>query len=121
MNHPAKVSETLTRIRELRVWERNGERAPHKPLLLLLAFGKAQNRNARLLPWNDIEEPLRRLLEEFGTPRTSQHPEYPFWYLQTDGLWEVIEPALPGRRQKGRGQLGNPRITELRRCNTKAG
>jgi putative restriction endonuclease len=29
------------------------------------------------------------LLCEFGPPRRSCHPEYPFWRLQNDGLWEI--------------------------------
>src|SRR6185437_14627034 len=113
--------ETLAKIRNLHVWERDEERAPHKPLLLLFAFGRAQLGADRLLPWKEIEDPLRSLLEDFGPPRPSHHPEYPFWYLQTDELWEVVDSGLPGRRQKGGGKLGNPRVTELRRCNTKGG
>ena len=113
--------QTLDKIRGLRVWERRGERAPHKPLLLLLALAKAQQGFPRLLPWNDIEVELARLLEDFGPTRLSNHPEYPFWHLRNDELWEVVDPDLPGRRQRGGGKLGNPRITELRRCNTKGG
>ena len=26
---------------------------------------------------------------EFGPRRQSYHPEYPFWRLQNDGIWEV--------------------------------
>jgi putative restriction endonuclease len=32
---------------------------------------------------------LTGLLKEFGPPRQSYHPEYPFWRLQNDGAWEV--------------------------------
>lgn len=32
---------------------------------------------------------LTALLKEFGPPRRSNHPEYPFWWLQTDGVWVV--------------------------------
>lgn len=115
------LEETAAKIRNLHVWERDGERAPHKPLLLLFALGKAQNGFDRLLPWSQIESPLKQLLQDFGPNRPSVHPEYPFWYLQTDELWEVIEPDLPGRRKKGGGKLGNPRISELRRLDTKGG
>ena len=115
------VDEALRLIRSLHVWERDGERAPHKPLLLLLAFGRAANGMQRLIPWSEIETPLRKLLEEFGPARHSQHPEYPFWYLRNDGLWEIEKPELAGRRLRGNGRLGNPRISELRRCNTRGG
>jgi putative restriction endonuclease len=32
---------------------------------------------------------MTRLLKEFGPPRRSYHPEYPFWRLQNDGVWVV--------------------------------
>jgi len=36
-----------------------------------------------------LEPDLERLLFEFGPPRKAYHPEYPFWRLQNDGVWEV--------------------------------
>jgi putative restriction endonuclease len=30
------------------------------------------------------------LLRDFGPPRTAQRPEYPFWRLQNDHVWEVV-------------------------------
>ena len=35
-----KDAEILARVDRLRVWQQHGERAPHKPLLLLLALGR---------------------------------------------------------------------------------
>jgi putative restriction endonuclease len=45
------------------------------------------------------EPVLRRLLEQFGAPGRRASPEYPFWYLQNDGLWELVGvgDALPRR------------------------
>jgi putative restriction endonuclease len=40
------------------------------------------------------------LLKEFGPSRSSYHPEYPFWRLQNDGVWEV-HSAGPLRPRKG--------------------
>ena len=39
----------------------------------------------------EIGDTVRRLLVDFGPPRKSFHPEYPFWHLQSDGLWEIPE------------------------------
>jgi putative restriction endonuclease len=54
---------------------------PHKPLLVLFALGRLQSGSPRLLPFDEGENPLTRLLEEFGPPRKSIHPELPFYHL----------------------------------------
>ena len=82
--------EFLHRLGELRIWRRRGERAPHKPLLLLLALGRLLNEQPRLGSYTgEIETPLRNLLERFGPPRRSIHPEHPFGRLVADGVWET--------------------------------
>ena len=40
-------------LTRLQVWSRAGERAPHKPLLLLLAMGNLCRGEPRLLPYRD--------------------------------------------------------------------
>jgi len=103
--------EVLQRFRMIRQWRAGGQRAPHKPLLLLLAIGRLQSRGERLMPFAEVEEPLRRLLEQYGHPRGRQRPEYPFWRLGADtGLWEI--------RTDGPIELsasGDPAVTRLRR------
>ena len=42
-----------------------------------------------MIPYAEIDRELGKLLVEFGPRRQSYHPEYPFWRLQNDGLWEV--------------------------------
>ena len=71
------------------VWKRGDERAVNKPLLLLLALGRCAARRPREVLFSEVEPTLTRLLREFGPPRVSVHPEYPFWRLQADGLWEL--------------------------------
>ena len=76
----------------INVWRRGGQRAPHKPLLLLMTLARVQRGESRLAPFASIEEPLTTLLREFGPQRQSYHPEFPFWRLQNDGdFWEVPE------------------------------
>lgn len=82
--------EFLRRLGALRIWRRRGERAPHKPLLLLFALGRLVNEKPRLGSFaGEFETPLRGLLERFGPPRRRVHPEHPFGRLVTDGLWET--------------------------------
>lgn len=103
---PVKVDlvdrrEFLGRIGKLNVWGASGRRAPHKPLLLLLALGRLQRGEARLVPFGEIEAPLTRLLVRFGPPRKAQHPEYPFGRLCTDGLWEIPDDGRLSRTRSG--------------------
>lgn len=104
----------LHKVKSLNVWKRGGERAPHKPLLLLLALGKIQN-GEETLSYEEVDEKLRRLLEEFGPARKSYHPEFPFWYLRTDGIWEIQEAdtlkSRSGKTQPTRKELLNKNAT----------
>lgn len=89
--------EFLRRIAEIRVWRQDGQRAPHKPLLLLLALGRLSQGKPRLASYtHEIRQPLSRLLDRFGPPRKATHAEHPFWRLRGDGLWEVPgDESLP--------------------------
>jgi putative restriction endonuclease len=89
----------LTKVREVSVWKRGDQRAPHKPLLILYALGKLLAGENQVL-FKDFYEPFEKLLSEFGPPRKSYHPEFPFWYLRSEGFWE-IEPATGWIMRKG--------------------
>lgn len=81
----------LRRVAGINVWKRDGERAPHKPLLLLLALGRVQRGERRLAGYGDeIADDLKSLLRRFGPPRSVPHPEAPFARLPNDDLWEVV-------------------------------
>lgn len=79
----------LCLLSRLQVWSRAGERAPHKPLLILLAMGNLCRGEPRLLPYRDMAVRLRDLLVRFGPPRQVHHPEQPICRLPRDGLWEL--------------------------------
>ena len=85
--------QVLSLFEQINVWKRGDQRAPHKPLLLLLTLGKCASQEERLIPYEEVDEALRPLLVEFGPSRKSYHPEYPFWRLQNDGLWELADVA----------------------------
>ncbi|MBW7881662.1 MAG: HNH endonuclease [Caldilineaceae bacterium] len=102
--HSTTIANQLENVT---VWRKGAQRAPHKPLLLLLALAAVQRKEPRLQPYELIDGQLRKLLIEFGPPRRSYHPEYPFWRLQNDGdFWEIpqrreLEEARSGRAQSG--------------------
>jgi putative restriction endonuclease len=58
----------LTRIREVSVWKKGDQRAPHKPLLILYALGKLLE-GPDEIKFKDFYEPFKDLLQEFGPPR----------------------------------------------------
>ncbi len=81
--------EVQDKFANLNVWKKEGQRAPHKPLLALYAIGKCLRGEDRFMPFKQVEADLRRFLKEFGPVRKSYHPEYPFQHLRTDGIWEL--------------------------------
>lgn len=84
----------LDPIRNVLTWRRGDQRAPHKPLLLLLQIARISRGESRLAPYSWIHDRLESLLREFGPSRRSLHPEYPFWRLQKDGeFWDIPERA----------------------------
>ena len=97
----------VQRVLSIRQHTHRGERAPHKPLLILLALGRFQRDGDRPIPLSAAEEPLRRLLSEFGPPRSTS-PGHPFHHLTNDDKIWVVEPP------DGVGSPG-PALTGLRR------
>lgn len=109
MSSPGSLS-VLDDFSRLRVWERGGQRAPHKPLLVLLALGRWVQGDHGPHRFTDIEGPLRSLLIEFGPPRRSHHPEFPFWYLRNDSIWQVT----PTKGYPPRKGQSSPSAKQLR-------
>lgn len=113
------TSDIAERFSNLRLWAQQGQQAPHKPLLLLFMLARVQRGEPRLIAWRELEEPLRRLITDFGPPRKSVHPEFPFWRLRNDAdgkLWEVPEAGQLKANDKG-----DVRVTELRKHDVHGG
>ena len=86
--------ELLRRIGRINVWSQKGQRAPHKPLLLLYALGRLAQNKSRLVSFRSVKTDLSELLVRFGPSRRTQRPEEPFKRLPTDHLWE-LQSLLP--------------------------
>jgi putative restriction endonuclease len=113
--------EIVDRLASITVWKANGQRAPHKPLLILWSLARLQRGDDRLVPFAELDEPFRRLLRDYGPPRKSYHPEYPFWHLQSDGLWVIPERAALDRDLEMRSRQNNPPKSVLVRENAHGG
>jgi putative restriction endonuclease len=109
------VFPLLHQLESINVWRSGTQRAPHKPLLLLMALAGVLRGEARLQPYVQIEEKLRALLTEFGPYRQSYHPEYPFWRLQNDGdFWEIPQRDAVLKDLQGRKRTGDVPPSVLR-------
>lgn len=84
----------LAKFDSLTVWKRGGLRAPHKPLLVLLALGRFQ-RGETQIRFEAIAPLLTDLLQEFGPDRRTFHPEFPFFHLQSDCVWTMNTTGKP--------------------------
>jgi len=70
------AQELITRITALNVWKKGDQRAPHKPLLLLLALGRIHAELPRLIPFDQIDAKLTQLLQDFGPVVPAITPNY---------------------------------------------
>jgi putative restriction endonuclease len=98
--------DLLAHLRRARVGK---IRVPHKPLLLLWLFGRFAATGSSLAIYEQAEEPVSRLINEFGAPVASlfaarQRTAMPFVHLERelwdlrDGLGREIGPDAPERR-----------------------
>ena len=79
------VVERLTSLRQA---PGKGRRAPHKPLLVLLALGQLTTTGSSELAWSEVEQRLGSLLDTYGTSKTTS-AAYPFTRLRNDNVWTL--------------------------------
>ena len=101
-----------------------GRRHPHEPLLLLWLLGRQQRGETGPIPYEEAQEPVDRLIAEFGTParRARDRAAMPFFHLESS-LWdrhatrEGIELSNSGGRLREAGAVGRftPEVEALLR------
>lgn len=82
-------TDWLGRVAAINVWKKGDQRAPHKPLLILLALAAWRRTGSSRLVFEQSEPELAGLLQSFGPPAKSVAPQYPFVHLQSDGFWRL--------------------------------
>lgn len=110
---PTNRQSLITRLTSLNTWRRADVRAPHKPLLLLTILARLSRGESGEVRYADIHQPLHGLLREYGPARKSYHPEFPFWHLQSDGIWTLSDTD----QLTPRAGSSSPTVTSLRQVN----
>jgi putative restriction endonuclease len=114
--------ELLARLAGLRQARVGQIRVPHKPLLLLWLFGQFAAAGSSVASYQQAEEPVSQLINDFGPPVASpaaarQRAAMPFVHLERE-LWDLrdatgkeIGPDAPERRAwlLERGAVGRMR------------
>lgn len=78
------------KVSNISIWRKGDQRAPHKPLLLLLTLSEYRKGHDRLFNYgNEIHQQLLELLVSFGPSRREHYPNMPFWRLARDGFWDL--------------------------------
>ena len=105
----------LRLVNDITIWKKGSQRAPHKPLLLLLSLGRSFHGEPRLIPFTEAETRFGELWRRFGPP-TRGLVQYPFQYLLSDGIWEI--PRASELPSWGTNHL---RVTDLRKHDVEGG
>jgi putative restriction endonuclease len=112
----------MGRLSRLRRAQIGGQRAPHKPLLLLWLFGRFAATGSARAPYAEAADPVGQLINDFGPPVKSralerQRAAMPFVHLERD-LWELrdlggddIGPDAP---ERARWLLDHGAVGDLR-------
>ncbi len=121
MDTDEHMNELRSRLFSIRQYQASGQRAPHKPLLIVMALAQFERTGSSELAWPIVEEQLGKLLDEFGVPKKgSQLPSYPFTRLRADGIWQLSvdvpdDLITPLREQVVTGRFTDDIEAELRR------
>ncbi len=84
--------ELLQRFSKIKMWAKGGERAPHKPLMIIYAIGQMQ-RGERYIGYISFEKGMNELFDSFGPPRKTSALN-PFLRLANDKIWTFERPEL---------------------------
>lgn len=73
----------------VRRWAAGGQRAPHKPLLLLMVIARMERGEPAEIVFADTEATFADTLRAFCPSVSNPRLGYPFWRLRNDEVWTV--------------------------------
>lgn len=89
------IEKWLDAIRRIRTSpQRQGRRAPYKPLVLLWAIGRIVRRDTMPVAYEDAEAPLAQLLREYAISETTPKVADPFVRLRSDPPGSGSKPSV---------------------------
>lgn len=93
----------ITEINKIKVCEKSGRPALHKPLLLLMVLADIYNQNhGNRFVFNDYAGRLVSLLRQFGWMKTKRYqPELPFYHMGSSSFWKLENPEKYLNPSKG--------------------
>lgn len=74
---------------KVRIFRSGDKYAPHKPLLLLLLLTQFYAERKQTWLYEEIRDKMIELLRQFSPYTDSYRPNYPFFRLANDGLWQI--------------------------------
>lgn len=110
-----RCGDFLKRLQGIRVASEGGAERVYKPLLLLLAVGRAAHSQPQLGGFAEFEQALAPLLERFAGNHGESAIQNAWWRLPGDGLWNVFAEHGEILRESGeRARTNPPSTSELR-------
>ncbi|WP_392564397.1 HNH endonuclease [Orbus wheelerorum] len=84
------IKQLKQQISDIKIWKKEDQSAPHKPLLLLYVLSQYKKGHDRLFNYgSEIKDQLSELLIKFGPQRADYYPNMPFWRLQKEAFWQL--------------------------------
>lgn len=112
------LSELTERLYNLRRDRSSGYEKPYKPALLLTLIDLIeQGRYAdnRIDLSDELIEHYKEFIRIVGRPGDHARIQYPFWYLSSDGLWQILDRKRQPMLRPGHPVGTAPSVAELRR------
>jgi predicted restriction endonuclease len=88
MNTISNLIENLTtELLNVNSHQNRDTRSPHKIFLILIMLARYSKGITSPAYFDEIRDPLIKLLEDFGPPTKTKKPNDPFFHLKNDGYY----------------------------------
>lgn len=111
------LTDLTERLYALRPDRSSGYEKPYKPALLLSVFDlieKGQFKNNQITLTDELIDRYRDYIGIVGGPRDTAKIQYPFWFLCSDGIWQIFTPSGQPICRRGEPMGSGPSVRHLR-------